>query len=226
MVYILFQIILVAFCFMHYTKAHYNKSVINFDKQYEVQDKIVNNHNFEYILNPKFDVCGNGSDNVFLLIYVHSSPENYKRRIAIRETWAKRSIFDDIRIVFMLGKGMKTKRIDDQGIITLESNTYNDIVQENFQDSYRNLTFKGIMAMKWIAEYCNHTEFILKTDDDIITNTFKLLRYLKSLSKHNIYNTNSVICSVWDTMHVICISPLYLIIFDDKFFYHRRLLVK
>ena len=184
MVYILFQIILVAFCFMHYTKAHYNKSVINFDKQYEVQDKIVNHHNFEYILNPKFDVCGNGSDNVFLLIYVHSSPENYKRRIAIRETWAKRSIFDDIRIVFMLGKGMKTKRIDDQGIITLESNTYNDIVQENFQDSYRNLTFKGIMAMKWIAEYCNHTEFILKTDDDIITNTFKLLRYLKSLSKH------------------------------------------
>jgi beta-1,3-galactosyltransferase 1 len=218
MVYILVQIILVAFCFMHYTKAHYNKSVINFDEQYEVQDKIVNHHNFEYILNPKFDVCGNRSDNVFLLIYVHSSPENYKRRIAIRETWAKRSIFDDIRIVFMLGKGMKTKRIDDQGMITLESNTYNDIVQENFQDSYRNLTFKGIMAMKWIAEYCNHTEFILKADDDIITNTFKLLRYLKSLSKHNIYNTNSVICSVWDTMHVICISPLYLIIFDDKFF--------
>jgi len=56
-----------------------------------------------------------------------------------------------------------------------DKNTYNDIVQENFQDSYRYLTFKGIMAMKWITEYCNHTEYILKTDDDIITNTFIIL---------------------------------------------------
>jgi len=59
----------------------------------------------------------------------------------------------------MMGKagGELTERL-----VNLEANTYNDIVQENFVDSYKNLTFKGIMALKWISTYCNETKYILK----------------------------------------------------------------
>ncbi len=37
------------------------------------------------------------------------------------------------------------------------------------------------MALKWISSYCNNAHYLYKTDDDIITNTFKLLRRIKTL---------------------------------------------
>jgi len=178
----------------------FNASENYFDPQYLPQERIVSLHNFQYKINPEYDLCGTGqkSDKVFLLVYVHTSPENQKRRITIRETWARRSLFEEVRIVFMMGVTNKT---ENQDMIKLESNLYNDIVQVNFFDSYRNLTYKGIMAMKWISTYCNHAKYILKTDDDIVTNTFKLLRYLKSL-KDERYQKSAIICSVWTAMDV------------------------
>ncbi len=168
---------------------------------YAVSSKMVNPHEFIYNLNPEFQICGNNDDKyqVFLLIYVHTTPKNLKRRLTIRETWARRSMFRDIRIVFMMGSTDEKKT---QNLIDLEANTYNDIVQENFHDSYRNLTYKGIMAMKWISTYCNKTEYILKVDDDIITNTFLVLRHLNSLNKYKIYKEKSIMCLVWSKMGV------------------------
>ncbi len=125
--------------------------------------------------------------------------EIYKERINIIHF-----ILINLKIPYFL---VYSLNLNIQNYLNLtDKNTYNDIVQENFQDSYRYLTFKGIMAMKWITEYCNHTEFILKTDDDIITNTFIILRHLRSLSEHNIYNSNSVLCLVWSRMKVITIE--------------------
>ena len=40
------------------------------------------------------------------------------------------------------------------------------------------------MALKWINEYCNDAKFILKTDDDIIVNTFALINHLKIFNDH------------------------------------------
>jgi len=173
--------------------------------QYNVSSSIVNPHDFTYILNPEFQVCGHKNAReppVYLLIYVHTTPKNLKRRLSIRETWARRSMFRDIRIVFMMGR---TDELKTKHLIDLEANTYNDIVQEDFLDSYRNLTYKGIMAMKWISTYCNKTKYILKVDDDIITNTFVILRHLNSLEKYEIYQEKSVMCLVWDNMPVIII---------------------
>ena len=168
--------------------------------EYKIRDEVVNPHNFTYTLNPEFQICGkNKSQDVFVLIYVHTSPKNYKRRLSIRETWARRSMFRDIRLVFMMGK-TEEKSVNDT--IKLESNIYGDIVQEDFLDSYKNLTYKGIMAMKWISTYCNHTKYILKVDDDIITNTFIVLRHLKSIEKYENYTKKSVMCLVWRNMIV------------------------
>ena len=38
------------------------------------------------------------------------------------------------------------------------------------------------MALKWINDYCKNAKFILKTDDDIIVNTFALINHLKLLN--------------------------------------------
>lgn len=171
----------------------------NFDPRYAVQNVIMNRHDFNYTINPSHAICGDKSNYIFLLIYVHTTPKNFKRRLSIRETWARRSMFRDVRIVFMMGK---TEEKQTKNLIELEQNTYNDIVQENFLDSYKNLTYKGIMAMKWISEYCPQAKFILKVDDDIITNTFIILRHLKSIDTHNVVKKKTVMCLVWNRMHV------------------------
>ena len=49
-----------------------------------------------------------------------------------------------------------------QEALQQESVLYGDIVQEDFLDSYRNLTYKAIMSMRWISTYCKHATFVLK----------------------------------------------------------------
>ncbi len=52
------------------------------------------------------------------------------------------------------------------------------------------------MAMKWISEYCDKVSFILKTDDDIMVDTFKLLRHLHTLYEHS-YPTKAIYCKMY-----------------------------
>lgn len=167
---------------------------------YQARDHIVNPHNFAYIRNPGYSVCNNGSSPVYMLIYVHSGPGNYQRRIVIRETWATRTLFPELRLVFMIGKSA------DQNLmkaIEYENEIYQDIVQEDFLDSYKNLSYKGIMALKWISIYCSQTKYILKVDDDIVVNTFTLVNHLKYLDKHIPDRQNTILCLLWTAMMVM-----------------------
>ena len=161
--------------------------------QVEFSNEIINGHDFEYLLNPGREFCSY-RNQIFLLIYVHSSTQNFKRRMAIRETWAKNSLFLDIKTIFVMG--IKNDKINEQ--VKLEHGIYNDIVQENFGDSYRNLTYKGIAALKWVSNYCTNTKFVLKADDDMIIDMFALLKHLKSLSDHNAYKPRSIMCFTWN----------------------------
>lgn len=168
---------------------------------FAVQNEIVNRHDFNYIYNPGYEICKPVDDNkIFVVVYVHTAPGNFKRRLSIRETWSKRSMFRDMRIVFCMGA---TNDFKTNEMLKLEVGLYNDIVQEDFLDAYRNLTYKGIMAMKWLSTYCNNTKYILKVDDDIITNIFILLRHLKSLDEHNLIKPKTVMCLVWVGMVVM-----------------------
>ncbi|CAF0917999.1 unnamed protein product [Didymodactylos carnosus] len=167
---------------------------------YRPQDHIVNPHDFSYILNPEYAVCGVNSSNVYLFVYVHSGPTNYQRRVVIRETWATRAIFPDIRLVFMIGKTLDETT---EKAIKYENELYNDIVQEDFIDSYKNLTYKGVMALKWISKYCPNTHYILKVDDDIVVNMFTLINHLKFLDKHNPDRKGTILCLLWSAMGVM-----------------------
>jgi hypothetical protein len=167
---------------------------------YHARDHIVNPHNFSYILNPEYSVCDNSNSSIYLLVYVHSGPTNYQRRIVIRETWATRTLFPDLRLVFMIGKSL------DQNLmkaIEYENELYRDIVQEDFIDAYKNLTYKGVMALKWISTYCSKTKYVLKVDDDIVVNTFTLINHLKFLDKHNPNKNSTILCLLWQAMGVM-----------------------
>ncbi|CAF1220814.1 unnamed protein product [Rotaria sp. Silwood1] len=168
---------------------------------YEPKDHIVNPHDFSYILNPGYSVCNtNNSSSIYILVYVHSGPTNYRRRIVIRETWSTRTLFSDLRLIFMIGK------TSDENImksIQYENEIYQDIVQEDFIDAYKNLTYKGIMALKWISIYCSKVKYILKVDDDIVVNTFTLINHLKFLDKLNPVREQTILCLLWQAMTVM-----------------------
>ncbi|XP_069129730.1 beta-1,3-galactosyltransferase 5-like isoform X1 [Argopecten irradians] len=109
-----------------------------------------------------------------LLVIVHTAVDHFKRRRAIRETWANKNILINhgLRIVFMFGL---TSNKNTEIMLENESVVHGDIVQGNFQDTYHNLTHKGVLAYRWISEYCPKADLIVKVDDDMFVNIFLLL---------------------------------------------------
>lgn len=61
-------------------------------------------------------------------------------------------------------------------------------------DSYRNLTYKSIMWLKWIALYCPKPPFVLKVDDDIFVNIFSLAVHLQHLQKRKTLKPKTILC--------------------------------
>lgn len=158
-------------------------------------------HDFKMLISPESSICEQTPD-LFLLVYVHSAPGNFKKRLTIRQTWASRSLFEDVQIIFVMGV---SKQAGVNELLKLEADLYGDIVQEDFQDTYRNLTYKGIAALKWLSRHCDHkAKFVLKSDDDIIVNMFHLHRHLKRLLVYDPSIENrTIMCYVYKRMRVI-----------------------
>ncbi|GAB1601605.1 beta-1,3-galactosyltransferase 5-like [Argonauta hians] len=134
------------------------------------------------------------STSVDILAYVQSSPENYQRRQAIRESWGNINSYKDIRlkIVFVIAKSSDQKK--QKHLIASVANEhiqYNDILLFDFVDSYKNLTLKSISTINWIYQFCPQAKYILKADDDIFINVFILIeKFISQIWK----NEKSLIC--------------------------------
>merc|ERR1719419_1510829 len=185
----------------------------------------VNPHDFAYIINEK-DIChksssssssnknndkssnsvktssdkSSNSSDPFLLTFVHTAPDHFDARLAIRNTWGNITVFPSTRIIFMMGTTTNQAVMKK---LKNESERFHDIVQEDFHDSYRNLTYKAIAGLKWVTQNCAKAKFVLKVDDDIFVNTFSLLRHLRNLDKYGATKEKLILCHVWYKMQVI-----------------------
>jgi len=106
----------------------------NADIVVDTAGPVVNPHPFNYIINCP-DLC-RGVD-VFLLSYVHTSVDHFSRRARIRKTWALPSHYHNftMRTVFFVGLTDKAAWLQDA--LEHEATRYNDIVQDDFLDTYR-----------------------------------------------------------------------------------------
>ena len=129
--------------------------------------------NVKTILSPESGFCEGRADEQFYLALVHSAPNNAKFRQTIRETWAKVSGW---RVAFILAAVQDPKRQND---LEEEAEMEGDLIQADFIDAYRNMTYKHLFGYKWAAEKCPNARFILKTDDDQGVDTFHLKLYLE-----------------------------------------------
>jgi len=144
------------------------------------------------------NACGSGGDadpeGFSLLVVVCSGVGNTNERRAIRDSWGK-DVHRDLRVVFLVGtpsgKANKTAVLTD---LALESEIYGDIVQEDFVDSYANLTVKSLMMLKWFSQSCSDKAlYLMKTDDDMYVNLVNLYDLVKT-NKDPYLMTGSVIC--------------------------------
>jgi hypothetical protein len=161
--------------------------------------RIVNAHKFNYIINPT-TLCSN--KEVYLVTYIHTAPKNFKKRQTIRMTWGSRqeSFSRYLILVFIMGK-VPDQRIMDS--VQLESERYGDIVQEDFVDAYRNLTYKAIAGLKWVSSYCKQAVYVLKTDDDILVNIEALLTHLRGNIQPQHGTQRLIMCNQWLRMKVL-----------------------
>ncbi|XP_071152427.1 beta-1,3-galactosyltransferase 5-like [Mytilus edulis] len=153
----------------------------------ELMDPFIHQHRYELILNQNVKCKGK---NVFLLIFIHMAPGNFVGRTLIRSTFGTISSFQNKNIehVFVLGK---TENETLQQDIEQESKRYTDIIQGNFIDSYRNLTYKLVFSLFWVKNFCNNAKFVIKMDDDIMVNIPLIVPYLKE--KLNAGQTSKVL---------------------------------
>ncbi|CAN7938699.1 unnamed protein product, partial [Ixodes hexagonus] len=139
---------------------------------------LVDLSDFRYVLNS--DPCA-GPRDLFLVVFVHSAPAHWDRRRAIRETWGNASVLQAstaqrMALVFMVGL------VDDpqtREALAREGSAHGDLVMGNFVDSYRNLTYKHVMGLKWVTYFCRSARYVLKTDDDVFIDLFQLTSYLR-----------------------------------------------
>ncbi|XP_021339737.1 uncharacterized protein LOC110440952, partial [Mizuhopecten yessoensis] len=120
------------------------------EKNITIPVKPINEHNFTYIHRPaKCKFTRTTEDNVTLLILVKSSVRNVFLRNAIRDTWGQ-DLSGNVNLRFMLGYSISFVETTKA-----EAETYNDVIVENFVDSYPNNTLKTIMGFTWAVTECS-----------------------------------------------------------------------
>ncbi|XP_071813608.1 beta-1,3-galactosyltransferase 1-like [Apostichopus japonicus] len=145
----------------------------------------VNPHNYNLVINQPYFCQPSGSQlEVFLLIVMISSPKAFKQRDIQRNSSLSVSQVSGkiIRSIFLLGDS------GDQTVtskVRNEADKYGDILMEDFHDSYRNLTLKTLMGLKWASLYCPKAKYVLKTDDDVFLELTNLIHLLEGAPRQS-----------------------------------------
>nr|XP_060613733.1 N-acetyllactosaminide beta-1,3-N-acetylglucosaminyltransferase 3-like [Anolis sagrei ordinatus] len=131
-----------------------------------------------------------GRTEVFLLLAIKSSPGNYERRTAIRQTWGQERTFQGVHIrrVFLFGVAPDTRESAKLNrLLELEASDFGDVLQWDFWDTFFNLTLKQVLFHSWLAERCPTARFIFNGDDDVFANTDNMVRYLSGVPPGHLF---------------------------------------
>lgn len=151
---------------------------------------------FPYLLDHPDECAGK---DVLLLLFVKSSPDNFERRNAIRSTWGNETFIENslgvtVEVLFALGATpagqveptwSKRSRLGVQKRLIQEDRLYGDLIQQDFLDSFHNLTLKLILQFHWAHNHCAHARFFMTADDDIFVHMPNLVAYLKDLQEQS-----------------------------------------
>lgn len=134
---------------------------------------------FSYTINEP-DKCTQNRPAPFLVLLIATEARQVEARNAIRQTWGNESAVPAAGLIrlFLLGKTEGELGTLQQRRLEAESHLYRDILQQDFLDSYKNLTIKTLMGMNWVALHCPRASYVMKTDSDVFVNTEYLVHKL------------------------------------------------
>lgn len=149
------------------------------DPEEEVpEDRLLNLPRFKYLLQPSG--CMNTKDPWLGIILVTSYVGHDDVRAVHRQGISATELQAMGFMRFFLLAGIPE---DDQFItqrsIHAEQRKFGDLIQGDFVENYRNLTYKHVMGLKWAVNRCAHAKFIIKIDDDSVYDIFRVYNYLK-----------------------------------------------
>ncbi|XP_046329756.1 beta-1,3-galactosyltransferase 5-like [Haliotis rufescens] len=156
---------------------------------FEPRDRMVTPLEFPFILDGAKVCEPNGKP--LLLVAVMSLHNKTEQRQAIRRTygrtakgrsWPGKKLFGPVKLAFFFGVSNSSR---ENSIIEQEAKLHQDIVQVNFTESYFNLTYKVLMAIKWAKIYCPKTSFIMKVDEDSFVDIPRMTDILLSVNMTN-----------------------------------------
>ena len=125
---------------------------------------------------------------------IPSAPENHALRQKIRSTWGSAPTrFQRRQTYFFVGLA-KTSELQKK--IFRENVSWKDIIQPDFYDDFRNLTYKSLSMLYWVhfrlADKRFNPKFIFKCDDDNLVDIFQLEDYLETLDMYD----DEIVCAV------------------------------
>ncbi|XP_005185586.1 beta-1,3-galactosyltransferase 5 [Musca domestica] len=163
----------------------------NFDDARQVTSRpLLNLTQFEYLIDN--DLCERFKKELTAIIIVTSYVGHDELRAAHRQAISQTKLAEmGMQRVFLLASIPLREHFITQSQIFNEQQRFGDLLQGNFKEAYRNLSYKHVMGLEWAAQRCERAKFIIKIDDDIIYDVFHLKRYLDSLELENLELTKS-----------------------------------
>ena len=151
------------------------------------------------------DNDGEDGDVPFLMVLVLSSylDKAAEERQAVRSTygsvargrrrWPGKALAAPVGLVFLLGAPPTEA---DRNRVEAEVSEFRDVLVADFRDSYRNLTLKVLLGLRWVLDSCPGVRFILKTDDDTFVNLPLLTTFLLEQGQGNSIYGHAYLSSV------------------------------
>ncbi|NXI81391.1 B3GT5 galactosyltransferase, partial [Rhipidura dahli] len=63
-------------------------------------------------------------------------------------------------------------------VLQEEDRLHGDLLQQDFLDTYNNLTLKTLMGLEWVSRFCPNATYVMKADHDVFLNLEFLARRL------------------------------------------------
>ena len=124
-------------------------------------------------------------DDPQIVLSVFTAPTDFHGRATLRRLWAHNLLFKGVklRVVFPIGR---TDTWQNQSDIERESRTFGDILQQDYIDSYHNLSLKRLASIDWQLRRCANAHWTVKADDDVFVNTHRLIEFYLYYRQHNL----------------------------------------
>ncbi|KAF7991836.1 hypothetical protein HCN44_010637 [Aphidius gifuensis] len=132
------------------------------------------------ILTPRLNF---NTTKIFISIIMTSNPENLNQRKKIRMSIDMMKNYNGNNVVVNFFIGLSENSTINKEL-KQESDYYNDIIQESFDDSFYNSTITDGMILKWVTKNCQNTKYIMITHDDIYINIENLIQSIFDQEKH------------------------------------------